>query len=140
MSDRCFLDTNIFIYSLDRRDPRKAAAARDCIRQAAMQREGVISAQVVSEFFNVALRRLATPMTLEDADSYLAQVLMPMLVASPPHLLFADALRLHVSQLLAWYDALIVAAARQAECTILYSEDLQHGQRFGALRVVNPFL
>jgi predicted nucleic acid-binding protein len=49
-------------------------------------------------------------------------------------------MRLYGQGGLSWFDALIVSAAQQAGCDVLYSEDLQHGQRFGSLRVVNPFV
>jgi len=54
--------------------------------------------------------------------------------------LYAEALQLQASSGFSWYDALIVSAAIQAKCDFLYTEDLQHGQRFGALQVRNPFL
>jgi predicted nucleic acid-binding protein len=54
--------------------------------------------------------------------------------------LYSEGLALQSRYRMSWYDALIVCAAQQAGCNTLYSEDLQHGQRFGSLRVVNPFL
>ena len=140
MRDKCFLDTNILIYSLDRRDLVKASKADALVMDGLTSGKGVISFQVVQEFLNVALRKLAHPMTLESAERYLAKVLMPMLRVYPSHSLYTEALRLHSLNKLSWYDALIVCAAREAGCGILYSEDLQHGQKFGILRVVNPFL
>ncbi len=140
MRDRCFLDTNILIYSLDRRDSAKAAKADALVMDGLASGKGVISFQVVQEFLNVALSKLASPMTLESAERYLAKVLMPMFRVHPSHSLYSEALRLHVANKISWYDALIVCAAREAGCGILYSEDLQHGQRFGSLRVVNPFI
>ncbi len=62
-----------------------------------------------------------------------------MAVSSSPALMI-QALRLQAAHQLAWYDSLIVAAALESSCRILYSEDLQHGRRFGDLVVENPFL
>jgi predicted nucleic acid-binding protein len=140
MIDKFFLDTNIFIYSLDRLDARKQQIADSLVFKALDTGDGVVSFQVVQEFFNVALKRMATPMTLESAEHYLARVFMRMLGVYPSHALFSEALRLHATTQKHWYDALIVSAARSAGCSVLYSEDLQHGQRFGSLRVVNPFV
>jgi len=140
MRDRCFLDTNILIYSLDRRDSAKAAKADALVMDGLTSGKGVISFQVVQEFLNVALSKLGSPMTLESAERYLAKVLMPMFRVHPSHSLYSEALRLHSLNKISWYDSLIVCAAREAECGVLYSEDLQHGQRFGSLRVVNPFV
>lgn len=140
MRDRCFLDTNILIYSLDRRDSAKAAKADALVMDGLTSGKGVISFQVVQEFLNVALSKLGSPMTLESAERYLAKVLMPMFRVHPSHSLYSEALRLHSLNKISWYDSLIVCAAREAECGVLYSEDLQHGQRFGSLGVVNPFV
>jgi predicted nucleic acid-binding protein len=128
------------IYSLDRRDSAKAAKADALVMDGLTSGKGVISFQVVQEFLNVALSKLGSPMTLESAERYLAKVLMPMFRVHPSHSLYSEALRLHSLNKISWYDSLIVCAAREAECGVLYSEDLQHGQRFGSLGVVNPFV
>jgi predicted nucleic acid-binding protein len=122
MSDKFFLDTNIFVYSFDQLAGLKARKAAQLIREALTTHKGVISYQVVQEFFNVALRRFAQPMQPSDASQYLGAVFRPLLAVH------------------SWYDSLIVSAAIQARCDLLYTEDLQHGQRFGALQVKNPFL
>jgi predicted nucleic acid-binding protein len=62
-----------------------------------------------------------------------------MLAVQSSQALLADGLRLHERYRLSWYDSLIIAAALEAECGVLYSEDLQHGQTFGHLRIDNPF-
>lgn len=140
MSDRFFLDTNIFVYSFDRSAPAKARRAAQLIHEALTTQKGVVSYQVVQEFFNVALKRFSQPMPAADAGQYLGTVFRPLLAVHSSQALYADALFLHAQSGLAWYDALMVSAAVQARCEILFSEDLQHGQRFGALQVRNPFL
>ncbi len=140
MSDRFFLDTNIFVYSFDRSAPAKARKAAQLIRDALTTQKGVISYQVVQEFFNVALKRFSQPMQAADAGQYLIAVFRPLLAVHSSQALYAEALFLHAQGGLAWYDALIVSAAVQARCEVLFSEDFQHGHRFGALQVRNPFL
>jgi predicted nucleic acid-binding protein len=140
MSDRHFLDTNLFIYSLDTAAPVKAQKAHDLIRAAIAQKTGFISFQVVQEFFNVAFRRFSPRMSLVEAERYLHSILHPLLAVHSSAALYTEALNLHAAGGLAWYDALIVAGALQARCSILYTEDLQHGRKFGALKIVNPFL
>ena len=140
MSDRFFLDTNIFVYSFDRSSPAKARRAEQLIREALTTQKGVISYQVVQEFFNVALRRFSQPMNAADAGQYLTTVFRPLLTVHSSQALYAEALHLHSQSGLSWYDSLIVSAAIQARCDLLLTEDLQHGQRFGALQVINPFL
>ncbi len=140
MSDRYFLDTNIFIYTFDRSAPTKARKATQLIRKALTTQKGIISYQVVQEFFNVALRRFSQPMRPAEAEQYLGTVFRPLLGVHSSQALYAEALHLQGKSVLSWYDALIVAAALQAQCEFLYTEDLQHGQRFGSLQVENPFL
>ena len=140
MNDRFFLDTNIFVYSFDRSEPAKSRQATQLIRKALSRRKGVISYQVVQEFFNVALRRFAVPLKPVEADQYLKTVFAPLLSIHSSQALFVEALNLQAHHHLAWYDSLIVASAIQAKCDVLFSEDLQHGRKFGELQIENPFV
>lgn len=139
MSGRFFLDTSVFVYSFDRSAPVKARRAAQLIRQAVETRKGIVSYQVTQEFFNVALRRFAQPMTVAEADQYLSTVFRPLLAIHSSQALYGEALRLNGRCRLSWFDSLIVAAAMEGECSILYSEDLQDGQRFEDLQIENPF-
>ncbi|HUL34227.1 MAG TPA: PIN domain-containing protein [Candidatus Eisenbacteria bacterium] len=139
MSGRFFLDTNIFACSFDTASPSKAAESRKLIRRAIETRAGIVSYQVVQEFFNVALRRFAKPMTSLEAEQYLATTFGPLLTVHSSPALYAEALRLGARYGLAWYDALIVASAIEGQCDILYSEDFQHGQRIATVTISNPF-
>ena len=140
MSDRYFLDSNVLIYSFDETDLAKAQRADELIAEALATNNGVISYQVVQEFFNFAFRRAVRPMKVADAEEYLNTVLRPLLFVHSSSGLYVEALHLHGRYQLAWYDSLIVAGALQANCDILYSEDLQNGQRFGQTKVKNPFI
>jgi predicted nucleic acid-binding protein len=139
MNGKFFLDTNIFVYSFDSSAPKKAARSAALIRQAIETKAGMVSYQVVQEFFNLALRRFVQPMSGGEAEQYLATTFRPLLAVHSSHDLFGHALQLSSGHKLAWYDSLIVASAIQGRCNILYSEDFQHGGRFGDLRIVNPF-
>lgn len=140
MSARFFLDTNIFVYTFDTKAPAKAKRAARLIRQAADTGEGVVSYQVVQEFFNVAFRRFSRPMNVAEAEQYLVTVFRPLLAVHSSPTLYVEALRVSGKYRLSWYDSLIVAAALQAQCGMLYSEDLQHGQELEGLRIENPFV
>ena len=139
MNARFFLDTNIFVYSFDQSASVKAQRATQLIRQAVATRKGIVSYQVVQEFFDVALRRFAQPMTVAEAEQYLGTVFRPLLAVQSSQALYAEALHLKDKHRLSWYDSLIVAAAMEGDCHVLYSEDLQHGQRFGNLQIESPF-
>jgi predicted nucleic acid-binding protein len=140
MSGRFFLDTNIFIYSFDHGAPVKAGKATQLIRDALTTQKGFISYQVIQEFFNVALKRFSQPMRLADAEQYLGTVFRPLLGVHPSQTLYREGLELQARSGLSWYNSLIVSAAIQARCDVLFTEDIQHGQRFGSLQVANPFL
>lgn len=139
MSGRFFLDTNIFAYTFDAVAPAKAKKASQLIRRAADTGEGIISYQVVQEFFNVAFRRFAQPMTAAEAEQYLITVLRPLLAVHSSPALYFEALRIAERHRISWYDSLIVVAALQGECDVLYSEDFQHGRKIEGMRIENPF-
>ncbi|HEY4817609.1 MAG TPA: PIN domain-containing protein [Candidatus Acidoferrum sp.] len=140
MNVRFFLDTNIFVYSFDENAPKKSDRASELIRQAVRSRNGIVSYQVVQEFLNVALRRFTHPMTAAEAQQYLATTLRPLMAVNSSAALYVEALRLAYSYSLSWYDSVVVAAAIEGGAHVLYTEDLQHGQEFGTLRIENPFL
>ncbi len=140
MSDRYFLDTNIFVYEFHNETPSKTRKAEQLIHRGAISRAGVVSYQVVQEFFNVVLRKFAHPMSTSEAEQYLTVIFRPMLVVNASIRLYMQAIALRERYHLPWYDALILTAAMQAGCHTLYSEDFQHGQQFGSVRVVNPFV
>ena len=139
MSDRFFLDTNLFVYTFDSSAPAKAKKAAQLIRRAADTGEGIISYQVVQEFFSVAFRRFAQPMSVAEAEQYLITVLRPLLAVHSSPAIYFEAMRIAEKHRISWYDSLIVAAALEGQCEKLYSEDFQHGRRIGTLRIENPF-
>ncbi len=139
MSARFFLDTNIFVYTFDAKASAKAKKSAQLIRRAADTGEGIVSYQVVQEFFNVALRRFSQPMTAAEAEQYLITVFRPILAVHSSPALYVEALRISGKHRMAWYDSLIVAAAQQGQCSTLYTEDLQHGRKIDNLRIENPF-
>lgn len=140
MSDRIFLDTNVIVYALSKSVPSKQVIASRLLKDAIESGRGTISFQVVQEFFNVAFRRFTPPMTTADAEQFLTVTLRPLLAVQSSYGLYMRALQLTRGHSISWYDSLIVAAALESDCRSLYTEDLQHGQKFDSLRVVNPFL
>lgn len=139
MSGRFFLDTNIFVYAFDPGDERKNRIALALIETAVQSQRGVVSYQVVQEFLNVAIRKFDPAFTLGEAQAYLSSVLRPMLRIQSSFALFSEAIDLYFRYHSSWYDSLILAGAIQADCSIVYSEDMQHGLKIGTLRVENPF-
>jgi len=132
MSDKPFFDTTTLIYSISEGDPRAATA------ESLLLAGGFISVQVLNEFTAVARRKLK--MSWEDVSDALGAV---RALCEPP---LPVTLELHESALAlaarygyGVYDALILAAALEAGCNVLYSEDMQDGQRIQGLTIRNPF-
>jgi predicted nucleic acid-binding protein len=127
-----FFDTNVLVYA--QQNGAKADRAR-----ALLAGGGMLSVQVLNEFTAVSLRKLDKNWR-EIADA----IDDALVLVGPPLALTLD---LHVAARalaetyrLSFHDALIVAAAIEAGCDTLYSEDMQHGQAIGALRIQNPFI
>ena len=129
---KAFFDTNILVYAATS-DPKKQIAV-DCLR-----RGGVTSVQVLNEFVQVARRKLR--LDWPQIELALGLVRTSLQDIAPLTLnTHTGAVLLAREHGLSFYDALIVAAANEAGCATLLSEDLQHGRKVGGLVIVNPFL
>ena len=132
-----FIDTNIFVYSFDHSAHEKRKKSIALIRQALDSNKGCISTQVMQEFLNVATRKFYFPP--DKLRTYLDQVLDPLCQIYPSATLYQIALEIKGTYQLSFYDALIIAAASEANCSKLYSEDLQNQQVIQEIKIVNPF-
>lgn len=139
MSVENFIDTNIFIYQLERLDIRKATIAEELIGQGIANKTACISFQVVQECLNTALRKAQIQLSESEMRSYLQSVLGPLLSVLPSIQLYDSALNIRLRYRFSFYDSLIIAAALEAGCTCLYSEDMQGGQQIRGLTIQNPF-
>jgi predicted nucleic acid-binding protein len=128
-----FLDTNVLIYAFAAGDRRSARA------ESLMAEGGVIGVQVLNEFTSVVRRKLSWDWPqVEAALAVIAELMGPARPLTTA--IHAHALNLARGNALSFYDALIVAAAADAGCDVLFTEDLQQGQKFGGVTVHNPFL
>jgi len=135
-----FLDSNVFLYVFDRQDPRKRAIAKALIRDALQRGDATISHQVVQETLNVLTGKLKAAAGPDEARRFLHAVMVPFWRVMPSLELFQRGIAVQERYGFHFYDSLIVAAALEAGCSRLLSEDLQHGQRIETLTVENPFL
>ena len=140
MSDSFFLDTNLFVYVFDPHAKGKAVQAERLIRNGIGTGKGIVSYQVVQEFYNVAFKKFVPPMSNEEAHAYFASVFRPLLGVMFSSALLLRAMGIREKVKIAWYDALIVAAAIESKCKTLYSEDLEHESEIEGVRIRNPFL
>lgn len=134
-----FLDTNVLVYLFDETDARKRAIAERIVGEALAEGTGCIGHQVIQETLNVLTRKLARPADLDSAQRIFEAILLPLWRGAPTAALYRRGLAVQARWKLSLYDALIVAAALEAGCSRLLSEDLQHGLKIDGLRVENPF-
>ena len=135
---RTFVDTNVLVYAHDTAELGKHDVARGRLEQLWAERSGSLSTQVLQEFYVVATRKFDPPMRRSDAREVVVAYSAWSLVQIDPELIVA-ASELEETNALSFRDALIVEAARRSGAATLLTEDLQDGQRFGEVRVVNPF-
>lgn len=135
-----FLDTNIFVYGLLASEPFKKQRAIELIEPALGSGQGCVSYQVLQEFANVALKKFAQRFAPHECQQFMAAAMYPLCRVQSSTELLEAALTLKASTAYGLYDSLIIASAQAVGCDTLYTEDLQHHQLIGGLRIVNPFL
>jgi predicted nucleic acid-binding protein len=138
VSVRVFVDTNLWVYAIDTADRAKQARALEILDPDA-EKDYVISAQVLGEFYATVTGKLRTAVTPADGRSMIER--MKQLPVVPiDSLLVEAAIAGSETWRISYWDSLIVSAADAARCAILLSEDLAHGQVYGSVEVVNPFV
>lgn len=138
MRDKCFVDTNVLVYAHDAGAGNKHEKAMELLEFLWHHRRGVISTQVIQEFYVNVRRKAKNPITAAEARQLVEDYLTWEVVANDGASIL-DALGLEERYGISFWDALIVQAAQRAGTARLYSEDLGAGQRYGPVEVVNPF-
>jgi predicted nucleic acid-binding protein len=139
MTALVFVDTNVFLYIFDERDPVKQARAQQWIRWCWDARCGRISTQVLNELYHNACKKFSQNLAVQNARDEVRKLRL----WQPPHLdtyTVDGAWALQDRFMLSYWDALIVSSAQQQGCTYLISEDLSDGQVFDSVTKINPFL
>jgi predicted nucleic acid-binding protein len=132
---KVFLDTNVFVYSLDQSDSTKRKKCRNLIKSLTNENSGVISTQVLQELYVAATAKLgADPLLVKDIIRSLER--LETVVVSP--MLIKEAIDCSLINRLSFWDALIVVTAESAHCEILRTEDLNHGQVIRGVLITNP--
>ena len=139
MSDRVFIDTNILVYAHDAVAGRKYDIAARLVVDSWESQNAIISTQVLQEFYVTLTRKVSPQLTVERARDLIERYrLWEVVINDVDSVLRAT--RIQEQFQLSFWDALIVDAAQTAECRLLYSEDLNHGQHFESVQVRNPFV
>jgi predicted nucleic acid-binding protein len=137
MSVECFLDTNVLVYAVSSAE-HEADKSRRALELVETSDFG-LSAQVLQEFYVTVTRKIKKPLAPELAVALMDQYRVFPVVATDYPLIVA-AVELSLRYGVCYWDGAILAAAEALEAQVLYTEDLNHGQRYGAVRAVNPFL
>jgi len=139
MSDKYFVDTNILVYAHDRSAGVKHDRARALIEQLWQSGNGVLSTQVLQELCLNLRRKANPPLQIEETRRLLQDYLSWEVVVNSPESVL-QALEIEDRYRTSFWDALILHAAEISGATVLYSEDFSANQKYGSIRVVNPFL
>jgi len=138
MTVRCFVDANVLIYARDPGEPFKHERAKEWLNHLWREGQGRTSTQVLSEYYVNVTRKIAAPVSPEDAWQE-----VDALLAWDPHpidaMLLARAREIEQRWQLSWWDSMAVAAAQLQGCALLLTEDLQDGSQYGGVTVHSPF-
>ena len=136
MTVRSFFDTNVLVYSDDKSAPAKQRRALDLVAEHRRAKTGVVSLQILQEYFVTVTRKLRV-------DAAIARRKVELLgefdLVSPGLADVLAAIDLHRLHAISFWDALVLRSAKEAGCTVLFSEDMQHGQNIEGITIVNPF-
>lgn len=133
---KIFIDTNILVYTLDTNDQTKQKWSRNMLHKLINEHQAVLSTQVLSEFFVVATKKLeADPIIIKN----IIHNFHNMEIVNTDSGLVDEAIDISVIYKLSYWDSLIIAAAERAQCQFIISEDLNPGQNYRGIRLINPF-
>jgi predicted nucleic acid-binding protein len=136
MPARSFFDTNVLIYADDKADPAKQKRAFNLVAEHRRTRTGVVSLQVLQEYFVTVTRKLHVDPRVARRK---VELIAEFDVAAPEVADILAAIDLHRLHGFSFWDALVIRAAKQTGCSILYSEDMQAMREIDGVQIVNPF-
>lgn len=138
MNEKAFFDTNVLVYTFDNKSLGKQQIARQLMADYGSHGNLVISTQVLQEFYVTVTKTGKMNLELADAEA-IVHDLAEFPLVQVDTLIISRAMQRHQSGVFSFWDSLIVEAALQAGCTILFSEDMQHGLQIDTLQIRNPF-
>lgn len=136
MPARSFFDTNVLVYADDKAAAAKQRRALDLVAEHRRARTGVVSLQVLQEYFVTITRKLRVDAAIARRK---VELLAEFDVAAPELADILAAIDLHRLHNFSFWDALVIRSAKQSGCTVLFSEDMQHTSDINGLQIVNPF-
>lgn len=133
-----FVDANVLVYAFDSSAKAKQTAARELIERLWASGTGCLSVQVLQEFFVTVTRTVAKPMPVEEAADRIREFSAWKVFAPSADDVLA-AIAIHQQAEIPFWDAMIVRDAAEAQCDVLWTEDLNDGQSIRGVRIQNPF-
>ena len=138
MSDKTFIDTNVLIYAHDIDADAKHKIAKEVLQELWSERTGILSAQVLQEFYVNVTRKIPSPLSRDLARLVVSSYAIWCLETTPTEILAA--FRIEDESRIGFWDAQIVSSAAKLGATRILSKDLNAGQRIAGILVVNPFV
>jgi len=136
MTEKFFIDTNILIYTIDNHYPKKKIISRELIAKLFEDASGIISTQVLQEFYYTAVNKLKSdPKIIKELLKSFEELEIVQINTTLIH----KAIDCSIANNISFWDALIITAAESANCNKLFSEDLNNGQIINGVEIVNPF-
>ena len=139
MRDKCFVDTNVLVYTQDLAAGEKCSRAQALTSELWEVRKGVISTQVLQELYTALRRKLKSPMSALEAAEVLQDYAEWEVIVNNRESIFR-AIEIESRYKISFWDGLMLQAAERAGARTVYSEDLSHGGRYAGMLVVNPFI
>jgi len=134
-----FVDANVLVYAFDSSAGRKQQAAQALLERLWENNTGCVSVQVLQEFFVTVTKKVAKPLLVEDAKARVREFAAWRVFAPTADDVLA-AIDLHAQAKIGFWDAMIVLAAAESGCDVLWTEDLSDGQVLRGVRIRNPFV
>jgi predicted nucleic acid-binding protein len=139
MNGKCFVDTNILVYAHDQSAGTKCRKALLLTQALWDSGNGVLSTQVLQEFYMALRHKVSSPLSASETEQVLRDYFAWEIVVNTRESVIR-AISMETRYKISFWDGLILQAAERAGATVLCSEDLSHGQMYGTVRVVNPFI
>lgn len=138
MSGRTFVDTNIVVYAHDRSSKEKHEISKAILERLWKERNGVLSTQVLQEFFYTVTRKVTSPLSISKAREIIEKLLYWQVVVNDGQIIL-QAIDLHKKYKYSFWDSLIIQSAISVKANLLLTEDLQNNQIIESVKILNPF-
>lgn len=139
MTGKALIDTNVLVYAYDHSDPAKQKTAFTLLDNLVNSGSGLISGQILSEFFVTVTRKIPNPLTFEQAESRVVNFCQIWPVLQITEMIVLEAIRGVRAHRFSYWDALIWSTARLNQIGLVFSEDFTHEQSVEGVRFINPF-